>query len=129
MGAMSTPESGASWFVAHDGIVTDPVGGHSTTPAEDWVPPTADERRASAEATAHSDTSPAPGTGTVSISPVMGEWYALWDYAEEGVPDSYRSLEGPSGMTREQAIEWALEQDAERVLLHDGQDWVPISKP
>lgn len=72
---------------------------------------------------------PAPGTGSVSISPIEGAWYAVWDYAEEGVPDSYRSLEGPAGMSREQAIEWALGLAAESIAIHDGEDWVPVQRP
>jgi hypothetical protein len=71
-------------------------------------------------------TPPEPGTGTVCISPVEDFWYAIWDYSEDGVPDSYRVLAGPEGMTREQAIAWARAHPAERIFIHDGEDWAPL---
>lgn len=69
---------------------------------------------------------PEPGTGTICISPIEGAWYAIWDHAQEGVSASYRAQERPAGMTREQAIEWALGRPAERIFIHDGEDWVPL---
>lgn len=129
MGAMSKEqESGAHSWVAHQGIVTDPAGWHSTGPAEDFVPPTPDER-AAAKTSVPRQTPPAPGTGTISISPVGDEWFAIWEYAEEGNPASERSYEGPPGMTREQAIEWALGHAAESIYILDGGKVVPVTRP
>ncbi|WP_156023233.1 hypothetical protein [Terracoccus sp. 273MFTsu3.1] len=89
-----------------------------TVPTEeggDWVPPTPKEL---GQVDALDGTPPAPGTGTVWITPVEGYWFASWAHADEGSP-VVRHLEGPEGMTHDEAIQWSLAQPAARRMIYD----------
>lgn len=109
-------------LVSIDGVVRD-LRDVPTEEGGDWVPPSGEHYKAALR-----QRPPAPGTGIISITPFEDAWNALWEDADEGSPD-VRTLEGPPGMTREQAIEWALGLAAKEIRIFDGENMVPVQRP